>query len=183
MPKRKMRHDCENLAPQTLSLLARELKKLASNPPDGVKYIPQADNLSEIHAELEGPEGTAYEGGVFHIKLVIGQNFPSAPPRGFFLTRIFHPNVSKNGDICVNTLKKDWKQDVGLKHILQVQLCFFVELKMCMTKRRDAVALEHHFLTLSFCYRLLSPSFPPSLPPTLPLLIPGHSLFTDRSVS
>ena len=54
------------------------------------------------------------------MKLVLGKDFPQSPPRGFFLTKIFHPNVSKNGEICVNTLKKDWKPDLGLKHILIV---------------------------------------------------------------
>ena len=39
---------------------------------------------------------------------------------GFFITKIFHPNVAKNGEICVNTLKKDWKPDLGIKHILLV---------------------------------------------------------------
>lgn len=27
---------------------------------------------------------------------------------GYFMTKIFHPNVSEKGEICVNTLKKDW---------------------------------------------------------------------------
>ena len=63
---------------------------------------------------------TPYEGGIFKMKLVLGKDFPQSPPRGFFLTKIFHPNVSKNGEICVNTLKKDWKPDLGLKHILIV---------------------------------------------------------------
>ena len=40
---------------------------------------------------------------------------------GFFLTKIFHPNISKTGDICVNTLKKDWKSDLGLDHVLQAR--------------------------------------------------------------
>ena len=39
---------------------------------------------------------------------------------GYFLTKIFHPNVAKNGAICVNTLKKDWKSTHGIKHILMV---------------------------------------------------------------
>jgi len=34
------------------------------------------------------------------------------------LTKIFHPNVSKSGEICVNTLKKDWKREYGIAHIL-----------------------------------------------------------------
>jgi ubiquitin-conjugating enzyme E2 S len=34
------------------------------------------------------------------------------------LTKIFHPNVSKAGEICVNTLKRDWKKEYGIQHIL-----------------------------------------------------------------
>lgn len=63
---------------------------------------------------------TPYSGGAFRIKLILGKDFPSAPPKGYFLTKIFHPNVSRNGEICVNTLKKDWKYDLGIKHILLV---------------------------------------------------------------
>ena len=66
------------------------------------------------------PAGTPYEGGVFRMKLVLSRDFPASPPQGFFLTKIFHPNVAKNGAICVNTLKKDWKPDHGIKHILLV---------------------------------------------------------------
>jgi len=29
-------------------------------------------------------------------------------PVGYFTTKIFHPNVSLEGEICVNTLKRDW---------------------------------------------------------------------------
>ena len=64
--------------------------------------------------------GTPYAGGVFRMKLVLGKSFPSDPPKGFFLTKIFHPNVAKNGEICVNTLKKDWKPMLGIKHVLLV---------------------------------------------------------------
>lgn len=66
--------------------------------------------------------GTPYTGGIFRMKLVLGKNFPNEPPKGFFLTKIFHPNVAKNGEICVNTLKKDWKAEVGIKHVLLVSI-------------------------------------------------------------
>jgi ubiquitin-conjugating enzyme E2 S len=39
---------------------------------------------------------------------------------GYFLTKIFHPNISTNGEICVNTLKKDWNPSLGLRHVLIV---------------------------------------------------------------
>ena len=68
--------------------------------------------------------GTPYAGGSFRMKLVLGKSFPSEPPKAFFLTKIFHPNVATNGEICVNTLKKDWKPELGIKHILLVM--FFI---------------------------------------------------------
>ena len=53
-------------------------------------------------------EDTPFHGGIFRCKLVIDNDFPNKPPKGFFLTKIFHPNVDTKGDICVNTLKRDW---------------------------------------------------------------------------
>jgi len=73
-------------------------------------------------------DGTPYAGGHFCVKLVLSKSFPTEPPKGFFLTKIFHPNVAKNGEICVNTLKKDWKSEYGVKHILLV--CFFSAVQL-----------------------------------------------------
>lgn len=60
------------------------------------------------------------------MKLVLSSDYPTSPPRGFFLTKIYHPNVANNGDICVNTLKKDWSPETTLKHVLQVIRCLLI---------------------------------------------------------
>jgi ubiquitin-conjugating enzyme E2 S len=73
-------------------------------------------NLLDVQADIIGPVDTPYAGGVFRCKLSIENDFPNNPPKGsrrnfnkgYFLTKIFHPNVSEKGEICVNTLKKDW---------------------------------------------------------------------------
>lgn len=54
------------------------------------------------------------------MRLVLGKDFPAVPPRGYFLTKIFHPNVGHKGEICVNVLKRDWKAELGLRHVLLV---------------------------------------------------------------
>lgn len=46
---------------------------------------------------------------------------------GYFLTKIFHPNVSASGEICVNVLKRDWRPDLGLRHVLTVIRCLLIE--------------------------------------------------------
>jgi ubiquitin-protein ligase len=67
-----------------------------------------------------------YAGGQFRLKIVLGDSFPSNPPKAFFLTKIFHPNVASNGAICVNTLKKDWKPTYGIEHVLTVIKCLLI---------------------------------------------------------
>jgi len=45
---------------------------------------------------------------------------------GWFATKIFHPNVSSAGEICVNTLKKDWQSSFGIGHILVTVKCLLI---------------------------------------------------------
>lgn len=60
---------------------------------------------------------------MFRIKLVFPEDFPSSPPKGYFLTKIYHPNISESGEICVNSLKKDWDPiSWNLKNIFEVKL-------------------------------------------------------------
>jgi ubiquitin-conjugating enzyme E2 S len=57
----------------------------------------------------------------------LDSDFPRTPPKGFFLTKIYHPNVAIKGDICVNTLKRDWNPTKwSLAHILGVIRCLLI---------------------------------------------------------
>lgn len=88
------------------------------------------------------------------MKLLLSRDFPQSPPKGmcvilvtncvitecidfsfrltkicflgYFLTKIFHPNIASNGEICVNTLKKDWNPTLGLRHVLHVSCWMYI---------------------------------------------------------
>lgn len=76
---------------------------------------------------MQGPTGTPYEGKYFLLKLVFSQEFPASPPRGFFLTKLYHPNIDPaSGAICVNTLKKDWTAETTICHVLAVIRCLMI---------------------------------------------------------
>ncbi|KAM1221559.1 hypothetical protein ACFX13_009416 [Malus domestica] len=117
----------ENLPPNVIKQLAKELKSLDESPPEGIQVGLNDDDFSIIYADIEGPAGTPYENGVFHMKLLLSRDFPHSPPKGYFLTKIFHPNIATNGEICVNTLKKDWNPSLGLRHVLIVVRCLLIE--------------------------------------------------------
>jgi len=136
----------ENLCPQIIRQVTKELMELQKEPPEGVRVFINEDDITDIHATIDGPESTPYAGGHFRVKLVLGKTFPSEPPKGFFLTKIFHPNVAKNGEICVNTLKRDWKSDYGLKHILLTIKCLLIvpNPESALNEEAGKMLLEHY---------------------------------------
>jgi len=116
----------ENLNPQVMRYISKEIKELVEKPLEGIHVIVNDDDITELQAVIDGPADTPYVGGRFRVKLALDKDFPQSPPKGFFLTKIFHPNVSARGEICVNTLKRDWKPDLGIKHVLLTVKCLLI---------------------------------------------------------
>lgn len=133
-------------SPAVLAGLVRELKALKQSPADGIRVSLNESNVADVQAEIDGPTGTPFEGGRFRLKLVLGADFPRVPPKGYFITPIFHPNVSKSGDICVNTLKQDWKPSHGIRHILMVIRCLLIEPfpESALNEEASRLALEDY---------------------------------------
>eukprot|EP00123_Amoebidium_parasiticum_P001609 comp12747_c0_seq1/m.7861 comp12747_c0_seq1/g.7861 ORF comp12747_c0_seq1/g.7861 comp12747_c0_seq1/m.7861 type:complete len:202 (-) comp12747_c0_seq1:398-1003(-) len=117
----------ENVSPAVMPRVAKEVKKLMASKLEGIKIEINDQDMTDIQAVIDGPVGTPYEGGRFRVRLSLGNDFPTAPPSGTFLTKIFHPNVSAAGEICVNTLKKDWKPTLGLEHIFLTVRCLLID--------------------------------------------------------
>lgn len=114
------------MSSQVVRKVTQELTDLMTSPPEGVKVTINDEDITDITVLIRGPEDTPFEGGVFKIKMKLGPDFPSAPPKGAFVTKIFHPNVSTKGEICVNTLKKDWQPEMGIRHVLLTIKCLLI---------------------------------------------------------
>ncbi|XP_069783164.1 ubiquitin-conjugating enzyme E2 S isoform X1 [Narcine bancroftii] len=117
----------ENLPPHIIRQVWKEVSTLSAEPPEGIKIITNEEDITDLQATIEGPDGTPYAGGLFRMKLVLNKDFPSCPPKAFFLTRIFHPNVSPSGEICVNILQRDWRPELGLRHVLLTIKCLLIQ--------------------------------------------------------
>merc|ERR1719447_2336688 len=53
---------------------------------------------------LFGPPDTLYQGGYFKAHLKFPTDYPYNPPSIRFLSKVWHPNVYENGDLCVSIL-------------------------------------------------------------------------------
>ena len=119
--------DSFTITSNILKILYKQQCELEKYPPDCVKFHINQSNLLDIQADIIGPKATPYENGIFSVKLEIPYNFPNNPPKGYFLTKIFHPNISEKGDICVNALKKDWNPSQwNLYNLFEIIKCLLI---------------------------------------------------------
>lgn len=85
--------------------LLLELKSLQEEPVEGfrVSLVEEAD-LYSWEVAIFGPPNTAYQGGYFKARLKFPMDYPYSPPGFRFITKMWHPNIYENGDVCISIL-------------------------------------------------------------------------------
>jgi len=65
-----------------------------------------------------GPEDSPFSGGVFFLDIHFPADYPFKPPKIVFQTKVYHPNINKNGSICLDILKDQWSPALTLSRVL-----------------------------------------------------------------
>ncbi|XP_064648537.1 ubiquitin-conjugating enzyme E2 G1-like [Lineus longissimus] len=60
-----------------------------------------------------GPPDTIYENGVFKAILKFPHDYPHRPPEMKFTTKMWHPNIKENGDVCISILHEPGDDKYG----------------------------------------------------------------------
>lgn len=82
-----------------------DVRKLTSGQAEVI--IPDSDFPLNFEVVLKPREGY-YKNGRFRFHLSFPHDYPNSKPKILCLTKIFHPNISYWGDICLNILSEDW---------------------------------------------------------------------------
>ncbi|RPD65160.1 hypothetical protein L227DRAFT_649344 [Lentinus tigrinus ALCF2SS1-6] len=102
----------------TLKRIHREIADLKKEDLGDIKLSPSDDDLFRWNATIPGPEGSVYEGGVFHAEIVLAHDYPFSAPRVTFRTRIYHMNINDRGGICIDILKHNWSPALSLFKVI-----------------------------------------------------------------
>lgn len=98
-----------------------ELNNLKNKNPEHPDWNVEASesNMFLWTVTLPGPEDTPFKYGTYRISVAFPDNYPFSGPTVKFITKIYHPNVYGNGDICVDILKEKWDKTVQIPALLR----------------------------------------------------------------
>ena len=94
--------------------LKKEFSRFDKDPVNWCKIQPIDEDLFHWRGYIKGPPNTPYEGGQFNFEITFPVKYPYDPPTVRFTTRIYHPNITIEGDICLN----GWGPSVNVHQIL-----------------------------------------------------------------
>ncbi|KAH8924267.1 ubiquitin-conjugating enzyme [Atractiella rhizophila] len=98
--------------------LIRDFKRLTADPPGGISGAPCADNIMLWNAVIFGPAETPFEDGTFRLLLTFDESYPNKPPSVRFVSKMFHPNVYGDGNLCLDILQNRWSPTYDVSAIL-----------------------------------------------------------------
>lgn len=98
--------------------IVKETQRLMAEPVPGITAKPDETNARYFHVTVDGPEGSPFEDGIFKLELFLPEDYPMAPPKVRFMTKIYHPNIDKLGRICLDILKDKWSPALQIRTVL-----------------------------------------------------------------
>lgn len=100
--------------------LTKEFAELQNDTPPNVVVTPDESNILHWSGVLTGPSTSAYRGGKFKIDITFPTEYPFKSPTVKFITRIYHPNVTDDGALCIGLLKAEaWKPSTKIDQVLR----------------------------------------------------------------
>lgn len=112
---------------KSLQRIRNELKELEKDPPIGCSAGPTENNMYEWQGTIMvNDEKSPYHGGLFYLKIQFPKDYPFKPPKVWFMTRIYHPNINRHGGICLDILKGQWSPVLTISKVL-LSICSLLD--------------------------------------------------------
>nr|XP_014122464.1 NEDD8-conjugating enzyme UBE2F isoform X1 [Zonotrichia albicollis] len=130
-------------------LLVKEVADLEANLPCTCKVnFPDPNKLHYFQLTVTPDEGY-YQGGKFQFETEVPDAYNMVPPKVKCLTRIWHPNITETGEICLSLLREHsidgtgWAPTRTLKDIVWGLNSLFTDL-LNFDDPLNIEAAEHH---------------------------------------
>ncbi|MCQ2820783.1 MAG: ubiquitin-conjugating enzyme E2 [archaeon] len=88
----------------------KEVREINKEIPQA-KYSPgdNPSNIMQFYVTYTPEKDSIWFGGQYKFSFTVDEKFPFNPPKVMCLTKIYHPNIDFQGNVCLNILKDDWR--------------------------------------------------------------------------
>ncbi|XP_035814747.1 putative ubiquitin-conjugating enzyme family isoform X2 [Zea mays] len=93
------------------------------------------DDLMNFEITIRPDEGY-YMGGAFVFTFQVSPSYPHDPPKVKCKTKVYHPNIDLEGNVCLNILREDWKPVLNINTVIY-------GLNLLFTQPNDEDPLNH----------------------------------------
>ncbi|KAI9302328.1 ubiquitin-conjugating enzyme/RWD-like protein [Cunninghamella echinulata] len=114
-----------NMKSSAVKRILQEAKELSKEDSNEFEAHPLEDNIFEWHFTISGPEGTDFEGGRYHGRILLPAEYPFKPPHLIFLT----PNgrFELHTKVCLSVTahhEEHWQPSWGIRTVLLAVMGF-----------------------------------------------------------
>jgi ubiquitin-conjugating enzyme E2 A len=122
--------------------LLSDLRSIKNDPPEGCSASPQSeDNLYVWSASICGPADSPWEGGIFALRVAFADSYPAKPPAVRFVSEVFHPNIYRDGSVCLDILQDRWSPVHSVATILTSLRSLLSDPNLASPANPEAAAL------------------------------------------
>jgi ubiquitin-conjugating enzyme E2 J1 len=109
----------------SLRRIQADIRELAFDPSDRYHAAPMENDMFEWHFTIRGADGTDFEGGMYHGRILLPPEYPMRPPNIIFLTP--SGRFETNTKVCLSFSAfhpELWQPAWGIRLILEALISF-----------------------------------------------------------
>jgi ubiquitin-conjugating enzyme E2 M len=88
--------------------------------------FPNPNDLTNFEVVVS-PDSGYWSGAKYQFSFSIPPLYPHEPPKVMCNTKIYHPNINLQGNVCLNILREDWKPVLDINAVIYGLIYLFYE--------------------------------------------------------
>eukprot|EP00455_Lapot_gusevi_P022047 TRINITY_DN2298_c0_g1_i2.p1 TRINITY_DN2298_c0_g1~~TRINITY_DN2298_c0_g1_i2.p1 ORF type:complete len:184 (-),score=78.09 TRINITY_DN2298_c0_g1_i2:154-705(-) len=88
--------------------------------------IPNREDLMNFKVDIT-PDDGYWKDGTFTFAINVPDNYPHRPPKVLCETKVYHPNINLQGNVCLNILRDDWRPILNIQNVIHGLIFLFLD--------------------------------------------------------
>ncbi|KAL9327032.1 hypothetical protein ACSQ67_007677 [Phaseolus vulgaris] len=105
-----------------------------------IRFPNGKDDLMNFEVSIQ-PDDGYYMGGTFLFTFQVSPIYPHEAPKVKCKTKVYHPNIDLEGNVCLNILREDWKPVLNINTVIYGLYHLFTEPNYEDPLNHDAAAV------------------------------------------